>query len=275
MNYSDLIKQLTTLGASSPSYEATELARVVCGVSREWCILNKDADLPFSFKLADALSRRRSGVPLQYILGEAWFYGNRFIVSDSCLIPQPDTEHLVDLSLKHLKPGSVFADLCTGSGCIAISLLIERNDITAVAADISAPALAVAEQNAALHKVSERISFVRCDVMTGDVLPLITEADVIVSNPPYINTDVIPTLSKEVLHEPALALDGGDDGLVFYRRLINQLSPHIRPDSVMLLEIGYDQQEQIADLCRKVGLFYNFHRDFGGNVRVCEIHRVK
>lgn len=275
MTYTDLISHLTELGASSPESEAAELTRVFSGKSREWCILNRTAELPNSSLIENALDKRRQGTPLQYIIGEAWFFGNRFLVTPDCLIPQPDTEHLVDLALKHAKGQCTVLDLCTGSGCVAISILKENPQACAVAVDISVPALEVAEKNASLHSCTDRIRLRQLDVFGDSTADLIRSADVIVSNPPYINSDVIPTLSSEVRCEPTLALDGGSDGLRFYRHFILTLTNHMKDGAVMLLEIGYDQSEPITNLCRSAGLTLKLHRDFGGNLRVAEITHVK
>lgn len=269
MTYLDLIKHLTAIGAASPTYEAAEIVRVLYGKPREWCMQNRDAELPSA--IDTALQKRAGGIPLQYILGEAWFWGNRFVVSSDCLIPQPDTEHCVSLSLKHLAPGGRLLDICTGSGCIAISILKENVSATAAAIDISEPALTIAKQNAEEHGVSDRLALIKANVLVDDISEYVKSADVIVSNPPYINSDIIDTLSAEVLNEPRIALDGGDDGMIFYRHFINSLAPLMKPSAVMILEIGYDQSERVSELCKTVGLSCTLHRDFGGNIRVAII----
>ncbi len=272
MTYQALIKRLRDCGAALPDHEAAELVLAIDGKDRQWCLLNPG--VPLSSEIGSALKKRESGIPLQYILGEAWFFGNRFIVSPDCLIPQPDTEHLVDKALGCLQKGGRILDLCTGSGCIAISILKETSDSTAAAVDISAPALELAKSNAHLNGVFERIDFIETDVLTDDLSELVSAADVIVSNPPYINTDVIPTLSAEVRHEPRIALDGGEDGMTFYRRFIKVIPQYMKSSAKMFLEIGYDQGEKITELCREAGIPCRLHKDFGGNVRVAEISRV-
>ncbi len=269
MTYLDLIKHLSDIGAASPSYEAVELVRVLCDKPREWCMQNRDTELPPA--IDTALKKRADGIPLQYILGEAWFWGNRFAVSPDCLIPQPDTEHCVSLALENLAPGGRLLDICTGSGCIAISILKETASATAVAIDISEPALAIARQNAAEHGVADRLTLIHADALADDISEHVRNADVIVSNPPYINSDVIDTLSREVQNEPRIALDGGDDGMIFYRHFINDLAPLLKPTAVMILELGYDQSERISELCENSGLSCELHRDFGGNIRVAVI----
>ncbi len=274
MTYLDIVSHLINCGSDAPEFEAAELVRVFLGKSRQWCLLNRDTPFDCTSDIERALNLRRKGTPLQYITGEVWFYGNKFAVTPDCLIPQPDTEHAVESVLKHIRPGDTLLDLCTGSGCIAVSVLNERKDVKAIAVDISAPALDVARRNAALHGCSERIRFIESDVFEDSIIDVVRNANVIVSNPPYINTDVLRTLSAEVQSEPVIALDGGSDGLRFYRRLILELSKHMKPDAVMILEIGYDQSEKIRELCRLAGLNVTFRRDFGKNIRVAEISRV-
>ncbi len=273
MNYFELLERLHLLGASAPEHEAAEFIRVISGKSREWCILNKTSELPNEIELESALSKRSLGLPLQYILGEAWFYGRRFNVSEDCLIPQPDTEHAVELAVKRLPKDGTLLDLCTGSGCIAISVLAERPDAHATAVDISVPALAIAKSNSELHGVAKRLTLLEADVLERDISELVSAAHVITANPPYIRTEVISTLPTEVRHEPHLALDGGTDGLDFYRYFIGTLSKYMRADTVMILEIGYDQHEEIKALCDGENLCCIFHKDFGNNIRIAEIRR--
>ncbi len=272
MTYLSLTKQLADLGSDSPQNEAAELIMALTGRKREWCMLHKGEELPQI--LDEALEKRKMGIPLQYITCEAWFYGNRFIVTPDCLIPQPDTEHLVALALDNAFQNPIVLDLCTGSGCIAISILKENVTTKAFAVDISQPALDIAQKNAALNGVSNRISFVKADVLHDDLNELICTADIIVSNPPYINTAVIPTLSAEVRHEPHIALDGGEDGMIFYRHFLDVLVTHMHQDAIMLLEIGHDQSERIAEICQNRNLCCRFHKDFGGNIRVAQITHV-
>lgn len=269
MTFKTLVSRLRDCGFSAPEHEAAELVRVIGKKDRAWCLINRDEPLPTDIEAA--LSQRESGIPLQYILGEAWFYGYSFAVSSNCLIPQPDTEHLVARALYYIKDGNRVVDLCTGSGCIALSILKETSNVTAVAVDISADALDIARKNAERHGVSDRIEFIEADLLRCDMASFISDADIILSNPPYINTDVIPTLSKEVQNEPTIALDGGADGMDFYRHFINVIPPLMKPSAKLLFEIGYDQGEKISALCADKGLKCQLHKDFGGNFRVAEI----
>ena len=172
-------------------------------------------------------------------------------------ISEPEVDALRELAPR----GGTFLDLCTGSGCIAVSALVHRKDLTAVGVDISSDALKMAEENAALSGVSERISFRQADVLAGGGCE--GTFDVIVSNPPYIRTDVIPTLDT-VTHEPRLALDGGEDGLNFYRAILRHALPHLKDGGWLLLEIGYDQADDLRALLPGCEV----RRDYGGNDRV-------
>lgn len=272
MTYKRFISELQSIGADAPEHEAFEIIRSRFGKTREWCILNPDTDFPI--ETDGILELRRRGVPLQYIISEAWFYGYRFTVNENCLIPQPDTEHTVFHALKHLPKGGMLLDMCTGSGCIPIAILNEAPDATAVALEISDGAIDVAIQNAELHSVGDRLRILKADVLNDDITALISEADVITSNPPYINTEVIATLSEEVKHEPFIALDGGSDGMTFYRHFISELSRHMKPSAVMVFEIGYDQGDRIKALCDSRQLACTLRKDFGGNVRVAEIRKI-
>ncbi len=269
ITYNSLVRALTDYGAAAPANEASELVLFYCGKSKEWCLLNRDT--PLSEDVETALKKRLSGIPLQYILGEAWFYGYRFEVSPACLIPQPDTELLVHLASKHAKKSSKLLDLCTGSGCIAISFLLENKDATGAAIDISNEALEHTINNRSFYKLENRLDIFKVDVFGYEVGPFVRSADIIVSNPPYINTNDIAGLPDEVKREPLIALDGGKDGMRFHNHFINSLSRHLKVGAVMLLEIGYDQSERIAALCKNNGLLCNLHKDFGGNIRVAEI----
>ena len=208
-----------------------------------------------------AVERMKAGEPLGYVLGEWYFYGLTFLLNRDCLIPRPETEHIVEYLIGNLPKNAFFLDLCTGSGCIAISVLKHRPDCTALAADLSEGALGMAKKNAALNGVDDRITFLRADILKEVILPDGTDA--IASNPPYIRKDVIPTLSEQVRREPVLALDGGEDGLIFYRRLVDDYLPKMKKGSFLAVEIGYDQ----GDAMRALGCDA-LYRDYSGNDRV-------
>ncbi len=210
----------------------------------------------------EAIGRLERGEPFAYVLGEWYFYDETYKVSPDCLIPRPETEHLVEWLINNLPQNGIFADLCTGSGCIAISTLVHRKDLTAVAVDISEKALEVAKENALANGVTDRISFVHADVLRERSLGE-SKYDAVVSNPPYIRSDIIDTLSVQVKNEPRIALDGGEDGLDFYRVLFTEYKKNAKTNGAVICEIGYDQGKALQKLfgCRIM-------KDYSGNDRI-------
>lgn len=194
------------------------------------------------------LHERGRHVPLQHLTGTQEFMGFPFTVNEHVLIPRQDTEILVEEALKYLRSGMRVLDMCTGSGCIAVSLKKLCPGLLVDAVDISPEALHIAEKNAEL--LGAKVRF-----MHSDLFEKVTdEYDVIVSNPPYIRTSVIGTLSEEVrLHEPHLALDGMEDGLYFYRRIIRESDAHLKEGGMLLFEIGYDQAAGVTELLLEKG----------------------
>ena len=194
------------------------------------------------------IRKRAEHVPLQYITGEQEFMGLPFKVNSNVLIPRQDTETLVEEALKVIRPGMKVLDMCTGSGCILISILKNVLNVEGVGCDISKQALIVAKENAKLNNVVA--TFERSDLFDH-----VTETfDVIVSNPPYIRTEEIATLMPEVCQfEPVGALDGKEDGLFFYRKMIAESSKYLNPNGVILFEIGYDQGQDVSLMLKEAG----------------------
>ena len=265
---------LPTVGEAA-SYEAKEILASVLRLSE-----NEISMIPFSGReissetqeLAKSIiERRNTREPLEYILGYAWFYGLCFDVSADCLIPQADTEILCEKLISLLKKGGRFADICTGSGCIALTALSQTENTCAIGYDISEGALSIAQRNAEKFGLAQRFTAIQADVFASDFLADVGEFDLIASNPPYIRTDVIGTLSPEVQKEPHIALDGGEDGLCFYRRLLEVCPKHIKKGGALLMEIGYDQKKALSALCESHGFSFAFYKDFGGNDRVCAV----
>ena len=216
--------------------------------------------------LEDAVKQRCTHYPLQYILGEWGFWNENYEVSEHCLVPRPDTEHLVEQAIKHLPQNASFLDLCTGSGCVAISTLCSRPDTRATAVDLFPETLALAERNAARNGVRERFEPLLCDVLAGCACEECYDA--ILSNPPYIRAAAMEELECEVKHEPAAALLGGEDGLDFYRAILEKWRGCLSEDGFFLFEIGYDQAEEIKALATAHGLTATIFRDYGGNDRI-------
>lgn len=215
------------------------------------------------------VGRRLDREPLQYLLGEWWFYRERYIVTPDCLIPRADTETLVEQAVHRLPQGARFLDLCTGSGCVAISTLCARPDTAAVAVDKFEKTLDVARRNAEANGVTGRCTFFAADVLSDP--PALGLFDAVLANPPYIPDAVVPTLSAEVQHEPPVALCGGPDGLDFYRAMLTRWATLLRQGGFWLFEIGYDQADALRRLAAEHGLSCEVTRDLGGNDRVVRL----
>lgn len=259
-------KVLSTASIADAKTDAWLLLSMVCKMERSFYYLHMEEELPEE-QLSEyeiALRKRAEHVPLQYIVGETEFMGLRFKVNSSVLIPRQDTETLVEEALKVVKPGMKVLDLCTGSGCIIISILHNVQEVEGYAIDISKQALNVAKENAKLNDVS--VMFDHSDLfdhVTGTY-------DVIVSNPPYIPTTEILKLMPEVqTFEPMEALDGKEDGLYFYRKIIAEAQDYLKPEGHLLFEIGYDQGEAVLALMEEAG-FHDVQviKDLAHNDRV-------
>ncbi len=266
-----LAKKLAVF-TDAPTHEARDILEAVCHVDDKVFPLfllhgeiTKEQDDEIQ-----VIIRRREQEPLAYILNRSWFYGLPFYVTKDCLIPQADTEIVTEKVIALLPEGARFADICTGSGCIALAALQNTKSTTATGYDLSEGALAVAKENAKRFSLTERYEARHGDAFDEKFLED-EMFDLIVSNPPYIKSDVIPTLSREVLSEPHMALDGGADGLLFYRRLIDICPSHIKKGGHLLFEIGYDQKDALQRLCDEKHLTCHFYCDFGGNDRVLVI----
>ena len=245
-------------------------------------IVDQDTEESINKSMLDIIN----GKPIQYIINKQEFMGLEFYVDENVLIPQPDTETLVEEAIKRIyamhknnKQKIKILDLCTGSGAIAISIdtyiknQIEQGKmknlkVEIVATDISEKAIEVAKRNAKLHNAN--IKFIVSD-MFDKIYE--TDFDLIVSNPPYIETKTIPTLSKEVQNEPHIALDGGEDGLELYRIIARQGFKYMKKEGSIIVEIGYNQKESIIQLFRKYIEYVNIKclKDLGGNDRLVEI----
>ncbi len=264
MTYLELCNRLTDCGIATAAWDAALLLEHFCKAD-----INKLAGDSTNYdtpELYAAVERRQAHEPLQYILGEWQFFRQTYTVSPDCLIPRSDTEILVEEAIRRLPQNATFADLCTGSGCIAVSLAAERPDTHGLAVDKFPNTLAVAQKNALRNGVADRLELALCDVLEED--PLQKKCfNAILSNPPYIPTEVLESLAPEVKKEPQAALDGGGDGLIFYRALL-KLKKNLTPGGCFLFEIGYDQAEAVTALCRKEGLSATVIKDLGGNDRV-------
>lgn len=245
--------------------DAWYLLEYVTGMDRAEYFLKKNDTAPLWAvkKYMELIDTRASHMPLQYITGSQEFMGLVFKVSEDVLVPRQDTETLAEYILPYVK-GRNILDICTGSGCIAIALTKLGNPALCTASDYSAKALDIARLNAKLNNVD--IKLVQSDMFSN----ITGNYGVIVSNPPYIKTGVIDTLMPEVReHEPLMALDGGEDGLLFYRIIASQAKSHLEPGGIIAVETGYDQGEDVKSIFKESG-YKNvcIQKDLSGNNRV-------
>ena len=306
-------------GLEDAALDARLLLEHFCGIDTNRLLA--EPGMPVSDDLRNAflkgIERRAAREPLAYIVGEQSFMGLPFIVSEDVLIPEQDTENLVEEALRLIDDGSRILDLCTGSGCILLSLLHYTNGCIGVGTDLSEKALEIARRNASAHGLSDQTVWLQGDLFDAldplnkkdndekdnkrenykiednkreenrdDQAEKSTESeksesgfpgmsytsgyDMIISNPPYIPTSVIDTLQPEVrCAQPRMALDGGGDGLDFYRRIISEAPARLVVGGRLLLEIGYDQAEAVSDLLREAGYYgIEILKDYGGNDRI-------
>nr|WP_308626051.1 peptide chain release factor N(5)-glutamine methyltransferase [uncultured Eisenbergiella sp.] len=270
MNYKDSYhwgrQILEAAGIQEADWDARLLLETVCGTDRNTLLVHGERPLSREeeVKYQDWIQRRAQHIPLQHLTGEQEFMGLTFLVNEHVLIPRQDTEILVEEVMREMTDGSRILDMCTGSGCILLSLLHYSNDCLGTGADLSREALAVAGENA------RRLGIQAC-FLCSDLFDNIEDTyDIIVSNPPYIQTGVIGGLMDEVrLHEPLSALDGGEDGLVFYRKILEGCGKHLVRGGGLYFEIGYDQGEAVKGLMEKHGFSQvKVIKDFAGLDRV-------
>ena len=255
------------------SMKAKILLAEVLGKEKEYLLIHdqeeiKDNDMLLFMSWIERLEKEE---PLQYILNKQEFMGLQFYVDENVLIPQPDTENLVEEvimlseNIKIENDKIKILDMCTGSGVIAISLAKYLKESLVYASDISIEALKIAEENATRNFTN--VVFFESDMFNN--ISSEFQFDIIVSNPPYIETEVVKTLSKEVQAEPIIALDGGEDGLEFYREIIKNAKNYLKVDGYLVFEIGYNQKHSVMNLLKESG-YKNVYskKDLSGNDRV-------
>lgn len=259
--------------------DAWLLLEYVTGRNRAWYFAHSDepADEQTEQKYMELCRKRREHIPLQHLTGSACFMGYDFFVDQHVLVPRQDTECLVEEGLRLLKgrENPRILDMCTGSGCILLSMLKEIPEASGTGADLSEEALVVAERNRKSLNVGERALFVKSDIFSSEYFMQnsgreLPEYDMLISNPPYIATAEIEKLMEEVrLHDPYMALDGREDGLYFYRRITKECSPYLKAGGWLLYEIGYDQGASVSEIMDEAG-FSNIEvkKDLAGLDRV-------
>ena len=274
MNLKEILKygkeELIKNNIEDASIIAKELAEYIFKITRAQMIANNDME--FSKDQTDnyinSIKKISTGIPIQYITNNQEFMNLNFYVDENVLIPQPDTETLVEEVINEYKEKKCeILDLCTGSGAIAISLAKYINESNIVASDISMKALQIAKLNAEKNLVRKKIEFIESDMFNKIYKD---DFDIIVSNPPYIKTKVIEELDKQVKNEPYIALDGGADGLKFYKIIIKNAYKYIKNEGKVFFEIGYDQKNELINLFKENNHYENIYskKDLGGNDRI-------
>lgn len=263
MRLKEAAKILSEAGVDSALHDARAIFRCFGGIS-EAELLISDPEVSDE-KTVSAIYRRAEREPLQYIIGEVDFYRERYEVSKDCLIPRSDTEILVDFAVHSIPEGESFADICTGSGCIAISTLKNTKNTHAVGIDISEGALRMAARNAEKNGVSERLTLIQADAMSYSPSEKVFA---ILSNPPYVTDGEYEDLEPEIKREPREAFLGGRDGLDFYRAIIPRAVGKIKNGGFVAVEIGAEQAEGLFAIARELDLSGELIKDLGGRDRV-------
>lgn len=271
MQYQEIYRRgtaaLTEAGIEEAALDARLLLEEVCGTDRTTLYAHAEKELTGEQerRYLESIESRSKRIPLQHILGKTEFMGLTFLVNQDVLCPRPDTEVLVEEVLRYLHDGMRILDIGTGSGCILLSLLHYSNDCRGVGADISEKALQTARANAQMLSV-ESVSFVKSDLFEK----IEGRFEIIVSNPPYIRRAEIENLMPEVRdHDPRMALDGGEDGLFFYRKITERAKDYLCGGGMLFYEIGCEQGEAVSGIMRESGFReVEIVKDFSGLDRV-------
>ncbi len=247
------------------------LLKSILHVDTTYLLINSEKEInkEIENKYKKGINDLKSGKPLQYITNKQEFMGLDFYVDENVLIPQPDTEILVEEVLKKIEKlngKTNVLDICTGSGAIGVSIAKNATNVNVTMSDISENALKVAQKNAKTNEVLDKCKFIKSNMFEN----IEEKYDVIVSNPPYIKSKIIKTLEKEVQNEPLIALDGGEDGLDFYKIIIQTAYKHLKENGILALEIGYDQKEEVIKLIEESNKYINIYckKDLAGNDRI-------
>lgn len=271
MNIKDLLKlgteALNTSGIEEANLKCKILLTSLLRVRKEYLVIHNLDEVPENIvaNFKNKLEELKNGKPIQYITNKQEFMGLDFYVNENVLIPQPDTEMLVEEAINVAKQNVTKSvlDICTGSGAIAIALKKNLDSVQVTASDISVEALEVAKENAKNNEVE--INFICSDMFEN----IVGKFDLIVSNPPYIENEIIKTLPQEVQNEPYIALAGGEDGLDFYKIIAKQGKKFLNSQGYIAVEIGYNQRESVIEIFELEGYKEIYSKkDYSGNNRV-------
>lgn len=276
MNIKELLEEsilkLKKYNIEDARLQSKVLLSYVLKTNEQYLIINQNKEVNKENEITykKYIDKIIDGIPMQYITNNQEFMKLNFYVDENVLIPQPDTEIIVQKVIEIAKDKNIqILDLCTGSGAIAVSLAkyIENSNI--VASDISSKAIQIAKLNAEKNLVHKKMEFYISDMFEFEK-DINKKFDIIVSNPPYIKTDIIKNLSKQVKNEPHIALDGGQDGLIFYKEIVEEAYKYLNKQGVLLLEIGYDQRKDVISLLKESNKYENIEciKDLSENDRV-------
>ena len=283
--YKELLEEgyqiLNSAGIEEARLDAWLLLEFAADIKRAWYYAHMDetAETAVAEQYRQLCEKRAQHIPLQHLTGQAYFMGYEFYVDDRVLVPRQDTETLVEEAISHLRelPAPKILDMCTGSGCILLSLLMELPQASGTGADVSTDALEVAKENTRRLGLEKRAELIQSDLFSADYFEKNSrkkcmEYDMLISNPPYIRTADIDGLMDEVrLHDPRLALDGKADGLYFYEKITEQAGKYLKPGGWLIYEIGCDQGKDVAEIMKKKGFIQiEVKKDLAGLDRIVE-----
>lgn len=259
---------LRRAGVENPTGDAGLLLSEICGVPRASLPFSADAEYN-SPEFESAVYRRANREPLQYILGKWWFRDSEFLVSPACLIPRPETEMLVELAVEVLPQEGRILDLCTGSGCVGLSVMRERPDSTGVLLDISEAALNMAVRNMEKLELFDRCQTILADVTKPVPAELLSQKfDVILANPPYITAEEMKFLEPELAFEPEIALTDGGDGMSVVRGILANYPVLLKDGGILAIEIGWGERNSAIAEAERAGLRCHVEKDLAGLDRV-------
>ncbi len=275
MTVKEIESRLKKAGIENAAGEAMLLAEHFSGIPRSRLLIMKNEELSAD-GLSEAVSKREGKEPLQYILGEWSFMNEVYEVNPSTLIPREDTEILVTYGIENIPKSGVFLDLCAGSGCVGISTLAARDDLSCVSVELFPETLATAKRNAARNSVSDRIKFLCADV-TKEIFSSKELFDAVLTNPPYVTAEEWENLEEDVKKEPKAALTDGADGLSLITKILEIYPSHIKEGGFIAIEMGAYQGKAVSEIAEKNGLSCRILKDYSGKdrVAVCRKRRNK
>lgn len=269
MTLAAAVEILKKAGVENPLYDARQIFSKIGKIKMEQLVLGGEVEN--GSDAAIAIERRAQRIPLEYVIGSVDFYKESYTVAEGCLIPRDDTECLVDFAVKNIPEGAEFLDLCTGSGCIALSVLNNTKNTTATAVDISAAALDIARKNAENLHLCNRVRFIEADALEA---PITNGCFALLSNPPYVTDSEYDSLSPEIHNEPKIAFVGGVDGLDFYKKIISLYKERIADEGFIAFEIGSEQGKALKNIAAENLMSCEILTDLSGLDRVAVIKKA-